>query len=134
MNWGKILRKSYKVLKTGPQIYKLSAVGDRNEVIRVWGKKIKSQGHSDTKYSRISSFGGIFSAASGMRGQTSMKLSQLLITMPNWHWSSFLRSWVQRSQTNLSLEADCLVVVVEDIWFCIGICDIKLMIDICCRY
>jgi len=48
------------------EIYKFGAVGDKDELVRFLGQKVKGQGHSDTTYSEISTSGGIFSLISGI--------------------------------------------------------------------
>jgi len=36
------------------QNYHFDAVGDRDELVRFWGQKVKGQGHSETTYGQIS--------------------------------------------------------------------------------
>jgi len=94
------------------QIYNLIAVGDNDGVIRVWGQKVKSQGHTETWYRQIITSGGIFSAVSlsGMHGHASMKL----ITVTHFHVQmilmTFLSPRVQRLQTDLASKANWLMV------------------------
>ena len=52
------------------RIYNFSAVGDKDEVIRFRGQKVKGQGHSKTTYGQISTFWPI----SGMHEHIFMKL------------------------------------------------------------
>ena len=39
------------------QIYKLGVVGDKDEMITFWGKKVKGKGHEETKYGQVTTFG-----------------------------------------------------------------------------
>jgi len=60
------------------QIYNLWAVGDRNELIRFWGQKVKGHGHSETTHGQISTYRDILSPLSGIRERILMKLNKII--------------------------------------------------------
>jgi len=54
------------------KIYNFGAVGDKDEVIRLWDQEVKGQDHCETTNDRLSTLGGFFSLICGMHGHILM--------------------------------------------------------------
>ena len=78
------------------QIFTLGAVGDKDELIRFWGQKVKGLRHSEAKYVEMSTLGHF------------LNLSQWLITRPRDTYDIFkVIDSKSRSQVTFPAEA-CL--------------------------
>jgi len=95
------------------QIYNLAAVGDKDKLIRVWGQKVKGQGHSMTRYRCINSLELIFlpTIISRLHRCILMKLATATHYQVRMTLATFRRSWVQRlmSRTTFPMETYQLI-------------------------
>jgi len=80
-------------------IYHFVAIGDKGELIRFWGQKVKGQGHSETTCGQISTLADIFLLVCGMYGCILMKLVTVTRYQVHVTWMTSSRSWVQRSRS-----------------------------------
>jgi len=76
-------------------IYRLSAVGNREKLIRFRGQKVKGEGYSETTYGQISTLGGIFPPISWMRGHILMKLFAVTHYQARVTTMTSLSSWIK---------------------------------------